>query len=127
MNKHILIIEDDEAIVEALRVMLESRGYAVDVMEEMGEGVTNILDSPPDLLILDMHLPDRDGLEIYRSIKDSGRFAEMPIIVLSSLSKRQILAAAGAQGELIPEDTVFSKPIDPEEFISRIDRMLAGA
>ena len=126
MSAKILLIEDDEAIVETLRVMLESRGFAVEVLEDCDEGATQIVAMAPDLLILDLHLPGRDGMEIYKNIKDSGRLADMPVIVLSSLSKRHILAAAESGGTVLAEDTVFSKPIDPEGFISKIEKMLAG-
>ena len=125
MSAKILIIEDDEAIIEALKVMLESRGHGVEISEDGDEIVSHIAEFEPDLLILDLYLPGRDGWHIYKSLKESLEFSRLPVIVLSALTKGQIMAAAGKEGEILPEDVVFSKPIDPVEFISKIEELLA--
>lgn len=85
MKTHqILVVDDDKSIIEIVRAYLEQAGYNV-LTADNGTSAMNILRSEkPDLLILDLMLPDRDGWDITRSIRHDKRLSAIPIIMLTA-------------------------------------------
>jgi len=124
MNNRILIIEDDEAITEALKALLEARGFQVDIATDGDEGTDRCAQTNPDLVILDLFLPGTDGVEVYQRIKQGPRGGSTPIIVLSSLTKKQMVREVNSAAEVIDEELMYSKPVDPDALISKIQELI---
>lgn len=127
MAKKVLIIEDDEAITETLKILLESRGFETETAEDGDTGMEIISRTKPDMIVLDLYLPGKSGLDIYLEIRDDADLANAPVIFLSSLTKSQMINTLGESAEIIPDNSIFSKPIDPNQLIGRIEEELAGA
>ncbi len=126
MSIKVLIIEDDEAISETLKILLESKGYEAGLVEDGDRGLEKIMELRPDLVVLDLYLPGKSGLEIYLEMRENEETADIPVIFLSSLTKSQIKVTLGDSADIIPESSIFSKPIAPNALISRIEEELSG-
>jgi two-component system KDP operon response regulator KdpE len=116
----ILLVDDEPAIVAAMTPLLRSRGYLVDA-ETTGRGALATLDRiRPDLVILDLGLPDGDGLEICRLIRSR---SSVPIVVLSARGGEKDKVAALDRGA----DDYVTKPFGPDELLARIRAALRRA
>lgn len=84
-QKHILVIDDDESIREALAESLAVAGYAVDTAPNGKEGLGKILADKPDLILLDIIMPEMNGWAVLDEIKKDDEAKEIPVIVLTNL------------------------------------------
>jgi DNA-binding response OmpR family regulator len=84
MPQHILVVDDDQGIVRLLRAYLEQEGYQVSAAYD-GETALHILRRErPDLLLLDLMLPDRDGWEVTRIVRSEPSLRSIPIIMITA-------------------------------------------
>ncbi len=116
----ILIIEDEPEIRKFLHVTLEQQGYSVTEVITGGEGLKRITTYPPELIILDLGLPDMDGLEIINTVRS---WSKLPIIVLSARDREQDKVAALEAGA----DDYLTKPFGTNELLARIKVALRHA
>jgi signal transduction histidine kinase len=79
----VLVVDDDPAVVEALRMQLEGKGFHVDVARDGDEAVRSLERQVPDLVILDIIMPGRNGQEVLRWIRNEARTADLPVVVLT--------------------------------------------
>ena len=114
--KRALVIEDNEDNMALITFILEKHGFDT-IRAESGElGIATALSQSPDFILLDIQLPDMDGLEVLRAIRESRINVEIPVIAVTSFAMsgdRERLMDAGCSGYI-------EKPIDPETIISDI-------
>ena len=118
--RRILIVEDNEANMYLIKFMLEKSGYEVIGAETGAAGVELAIKEKPDLILMDVQLPDIDGLETTRRIRASEADSHIPIVALTSFAMagdREKALAAGCTGYI-------EKPINPETFIAEIEKYL---
>ena len=118
--KRILVVEDNETNMYLIRFMLEKSGYEVIEAREGAVGVELAIKEKPDLIIMDVQLPDMDGLEATKRIRASETDGDIPIIALTSFAMagdREKALAAGCTGYI-------EKPINPETFMAEIEKYL---
>ena len=119
----ILLVDDETSIQRALVPLLRSRGYEVEAAATARDALAAIEERGPDLVILDLGLPDMDGLDVCTRVRERW---EMPIIVLSARGAEQQKIAALDRGA----DDYVTKPFGPEELLARVRvalrRTLAG-
>jgi two-component system KDP operon response regulator KdpE len=110
---HILLVDDETAIQRALGPLLRARGYDVTIAGSGGEALDALDHQPPDLVVLDLGLPDLEGTEVCRRIRAG---SSVPIIVLSARSGEadKVYALDGGA------DDYVTKPFGPEELLARI-------
>ncbi len=109
----VLIVEDDAGIRGMLRVLLESQHYRVVEAESAARGTIEARNHRPDLVVVDLGLPDRDGLSVIRDIR---RFSPMPILVLSARTMEMDKIAALDAGA----DDYVAKPFSTPELLARV-------
>jgi two-component system KDP operon response regulator KdpE len=109
----ILVVDDDQSLIKALRIGLTARGDEVVVSHTGSDAVTQIALALPDLVILDLGLPDMDGLEVCRRIRE---FSEVPVLVLSAYGdeRRKVEALDGGADDFI------TKPFGMAELEARL-------
>ena len=120
-GKRVLVVEDDPSIAIGLRINLESEGYVVDVADDGERGLELARSESPDLIVLDLMLPKKNGLEVLHDLRAEGRM--MPIIILSAKSN-EMDKVAGL--ELGAEDYV-AKPFSLAELLARVRGALRRA
>jgi excisionase family DNA binding protein len=114
----VLVVDDDPALREYLRVSLESAGYSVHEAESGERALAAIADRAPDLVLLDVVMPGLDGWQLLRQLEE--RHGSIPVIMFSGqVDERSAVEAAGrgARGFL-------GKPFDPEELIARAKQLV---
>lgn len=109
-----LVIEDDADMLFLIRSLLEHEGFSVDSADNGEEGATLAFVNDPDLIVLDLGLPDRHGLTVVQSLRREGRTT--PILVLTGDQNAQMTVRALDSGA----DDYMKKPIAPDEFCSRV-------
>jgi CheY-like chemotaxis protein len=119
----ILIIEDYSDTRELLSVLLHGQGYQVIEAEGGLEGLLKATAMYPDLIIMDLSLPEMDGVEAARRIHEQRKLARVPIIVVSAYLTEAVLADAQAVGCV----AVFPKPFDTYELLATISSTLSEA
>ena len=118
--KRILVVEDDETNMYLIRFILEKNGYEVIEAREGAVSVELAVKEKPVLILMDVQLPDIDGLEATKRIRASEADGDIPIIALTSFAMagdREKALAAGCTGYI-------EKPINPETFIAQIEKYL---
>ena len=116
----VLVVDDEPQIRRALRTSLEAHGYEVATVGTGEEGVLAAAEQSPELVLLDLGLPDLDGTEVIRRIRG---FSEVPVIVLSVRDGQQDKVAALDAGA----DDFVTKPFGMEELLARLRAALRRA
>ena len=120
MAHRILVVEDDPTLRLVLRDNLQSEGYQVDVAADGASAVKRARTAIPDLIVLDLTLPDYDGFELLPILRSLG---QVPIIVLTARTQRN----EKLKGLTLGADDYITKPFDPAEFLARIRAVLRRA
>jgi CheY-like chemotaxis protein len=118
--KKILVVEDNEQNQYLMQYMLEKNGYKVVMAISGGEAVVLALQEKPDLILMDIQLPDMDGLEVTRRIRASEAEGKIPIVAVTSFAMtgdRGNALAAGCNGYI-------EKPINPDTFLDEISKYI---
>jgi two-component system KDP operon response regulator KdpE len=113
MQPHILVIDDEPQILRALRTILLARQYRVSIASRGEEGLALAASQLPDLVILDLALPDMDGIQVCKRLRE---WTQVPIIVLSVREGERDKVTALDQGA----DDYLTKPFSAEELLARI-------
>jgi two-component system KDP operon response regulator KdpE len=116
----ILVVDDEEQIRRALRSILGTRGYTLDFAATAEQALLTAIDHPPDLVVLDLMLPDRSGIEVCRELRT---WMTAPILVLSVRSGETDKIAALDEGA----DDYLTKPFSAGELLARIRALLRRA
>ena len=119
-NIRILVVDDEEDILELLRYNISKEGFDVIVASNGTEGLTLALNEEPDLIILDLMMPDIDGLDVCRELKSSSPTAEIPVIMLTAKVAESDIVAGFDHGA----DDYVSKPFSPKVLLARIRAVL---
>jgi len=127
MSTKILVVDDDPDILEAISLILEAHGYQVVTARDGIDGLHQIREEKPDLMILDLMMPRLDGFGVCKELKDPrwSKYAHMPIIILSSVrqdaSKRRYELETGVQLDV---DDYVEKPIEHNILLERVEKVL---
>lgn len=123
----ILIIDDDPDIVEAMKVVLESRNYQVKAAKTGEEGLREMRRDKPELVILDVMMETADkGFDVAREIKLDPDYKHIPILMLTAIKERTGLDFGKEAGDeyWLPVDDYCDKPLHPEELLSKVETLL---
>ena len=122
INKQIkvLVIEDDPTICELITLYTKKNGYVTNVVNNGMKGLELFYEDPPDLVILDIMLPELDGWEVCREIR---RFAKTPVIMLTGKGE----SYDKLKGFALGTDDYLVKPFDPNELMARVKAVLRRA
>jgi DNA-binding response OmpR family regulator len=116
--KHILAVDDDPDILDILAEVLEGEGYFVERATSVKEGEEYLDSKHPHLILLDLHLPDKNGSYLARRIKQAAHTQHIPIILFSSHNELEQAA------EAVQADSYLAKPFDLTELVAKVDKFL---
>lgn len=120
MKSKILIVEDEKKIIELVRLYLEQDGYEVIEALDGRDGIDKFLSKTPDLVILDLMLPEMDGIEVCKEIR---KISNTPIIILTAKTE-EIDKVIGLE---VGADDYVAKPFSPRELVARVKAVLRRA
>lgn len=120
-KKRVLCIEDHPEMIELIRLILSREGFAVEGAEGGREGLEAMQEKPPDLVLLDLMMPDMDGWEVYRQIKSNDQLRDIPVIAVTAKAQEvdRILGL-----HVAGMDDFITKPFGPEELAASVERVL---
>ena len=116
----IYVIDDDEQLLKMVGLMLERGGHAVTLFSDPVEGLARVKEDKPDLLVLDVMMPNLSGHDVARDIRETEGIENMPILVLTARSQEIDRTTAIQSGA----DDYMSKPVTSQELMERVDKLL---
>ena len=121
----ILIVDDDPVFVQATKAVLESRNYQVRVAFDGDEGLQKTQEERPDLIILDIIMPTKDGFTVCEQLKGDPQFSEIPVLILTSFAEKHgETSIPVSEGLTLEAEDYIDKPVPPDELLSRVEKML---
>jgi two-component system alkaline phosphatase synthesis response regulator PhoP len=121
----ILLVDDDQDFVEATRIVLESAPYEVAIAYDGDEALRKVKDVDPDLIILDIIMPEQHGFKVCEALKSDPDLSKIPVIMLTSLSQQMGETAFSlTDGMMLEADDYVDKPVAPEELLRRVQKFL---
>jgi two-component system KDP operon response regulator KdpE len=115
--QRILVVDDEPQIVRGLKIILRNAGYAVEAAETKEQALAALSSRPPDALVLDLVLPDGEGVEVCQEVR---RWSRLPILVLSAVGDEREKVRALDAGA----DDYITKPFGTDELLARLRAVL---
>jgi twitching motility two-component system response regulator PilH len=129
MEETILIADDDIDVIIFVSTVLEKNGYKVIGAKNGEAALSKVRTNKPDLIILDILMPKQSGIRAYREFKTDESLKDIPVVVLSAISKRTFLRSQDALTEFgeeaVPEPEAYiEKPVEPEDLVQIVKEVL---
>ena len=121
-NKLILYIEDEPEMIDLVRLILNRRGFEVKGANGGKEGLELVRKDKPDLVLLDLMMPDMDGWEVYQQMKADETTRDIPVIVVTAKAQ-SIDKVLGLH--IAKVDDYIAKPFSPQELLNSVDLVLS--
>ncbi len=119
--KHIICVEDELEMIDLIRLILSRRGFEVKGANGGKEGLEIIRKELPDLVLLDLMMPDMDGWEVYQQMKADETIKDIPVIVVTAKAQ-SIDKVLGLH--IAKVDDYIAKPFSPQELITSVENVL---
>lgn len=121
MKKKILVVDDEQDIRTYLSTLLRDQGYETLMAKDGEEAWKQMESSPPDLITLDISMPEKSGIKFYREMKADDRWKRIPIIIVTGVSEdfRKFIST---RHQVPPPEGYLSKPIDREEILELVKK-----
>lgn len=119
--KTILLIEDDPFLVDLYNTKLKEEGFEVEIAVSGREGLRKFKEKKPDLILLDIVLPDLDGWEVFEEIKKMDKLNDLKIVILSNLAEKRDVERAQ---ELGATSYLIKSHFTPTEVVEKINKIL---
>ncbi len=116
----ILVVEDEESLLMLERILLSSKGYSVTGVMDGKAALAEVTANPPDLVILDIMLPEMDGFEVCRQIKENPTTSAIPVVMLTAKKSNQDVT----RGMEVGADAYITKPFKSAKVIEVIEGLL---
>jgi len=124
-GKYILIVDDDPDLVETVSMILESKGYEVGKAYDGIEGEEAIKKRRPDVLVLDVMMPRKNGYQLCKELKSNTWTKEIPIVLLTAVGEAvPTTSYSHAEGMAIEAEDFIPKPVDAATLVEAVERLL---
>ena len=123
----VLLIDDDADFVEATKTVLETEPYEVIVASQGDEGLKKAREENPDLILLDIIMPVKDGFTAAEQLKKDPQLSEIPVLMLTSFSSKGTgTAIPRGRGFGLEVEDYIEKPVAPEDLLAKVKRYIKG-
>ncbi len=124
-KKYILIVDDDPDLVETVSMILESKGYEVGKAYDGIEGEEAIKKRRPDVLVLDVMMPRKNGYQLCKELKSNKWTQEIPIVLLTAVGEAvPTTTYSHAEGMATEAEDYIPKPVDAATLVEAVERLL---
>jgi CheY-like chemotaxis protein len=132
--KSILLVDDEEDIITYLGTLLSDAGYDVRIARDGEEAMTEVRKQKPDLVSLDITMPQKSGVRFYREMREDPELKDVPIVIVTGIQNPWSSKAAGGTFEdfitkrkqVPPPDGFFEKPVDREKYLAKVAEVMGG-
>ena len=122
-KKKVLIIDDEPDTVTYFSSLLEDNGYETIVAKDGEEGLNKTKTDRPDLITLDISMPEKSGVKLYRELRTSDDLKQIPIIIITGVSE-DFRSFISSRRQVPPPDGYITKPIDQDEFLDLVKKLV---
>jgi DNA-binding response OmpR family regulator len=124
-KKYVLIVDDDPDLVETVAMLLESKGYEVGKAYDGIEGEESIKKRRPDVLVLDVMMPRKDGYKLCKELKSNKWTQDIPVILLTAVGEAvSSTTYTHAEGMSTEAEDFIPKPVDAKTLVEAVERLL---
>lgn len=124
-KKRILVVDDEPDFCLIVQGQLEKEGFEVDLAYNGVEGLEKVQANPPDAIVLDVMMPEKDGYEVCKELKDDDKFCNIPVLLLTAVASHVTSTRySHADGMATEADDYIAKPASAEEISQSLKRML---
>ena len=124
-KKYVLIVDDDPDLVETVAMLLESKGYEVGKAYDGIEGEAAIKKRRPDVLVLDVMMPRKDGYKLCKELKSNKWTQDIPVILLTAVGEAvSSTTYTHAEGMSTEAEDFIPKPVDAKTLVEAVERLL---
>jgi len=121
-KRRVVYIEDEPEMIDLVRLILNRRGYEITGANGGREGLDLVRQETPELVLLDLMMPDMDGWDVYQQMKADARTQNIPVIVITAKAQ-SIDKVLGLH--IAKVDDYISKPFSPQELVDSVDKVMA--
>jgi len=126
MAKKILIVDDDPDFVNAVSMILTSKKYEVAIAYDGKEGLAKVKGERPDLIVLDVMMPGKDGYAVCKELKADPQWSKIPVLLLTAVASHVATTRYTTEMGLETEaDDYLDKPVEPDVLVKRVETLLA--
>jgi CheY-like chemotaxis protein len=127
--RKVLIVDDEPDVVAYLKMLLEDEGYATVTAANGREGLQKAKAEPPDLVCLDITMPEESGIRLYRNLREDPQLGKVPIFIVTAVTglggnPEPFREFMSSRKQLAAPEGFFAKPIDREEFLAKVRDVL---
>lgn len=119
MSKHILVVDDEQDMRDYLETLLQDTGYTVQTAVNGVEALKQVKTRRPDLIVLDLQMPEATGTDFYRRLHNHRDLRDIPVIVVSGVAGRNV-----AVGRAV---AVLDKPLDEQRLLDEMGRVFSAS
>jgi CheY-like chemotaxis protein len=119
----IIVIDDDPDIVTFLSTLLEDNGYDYVTASDGQQGIDKVRAERPDLILLDITMPEKSGVKFYREVRGDPELRSTPVVMVTGVMQ-EFKKFISTRRQVPPPDGYISKPIDRQELLATIARLL---
>lgn len=124
-KKLILVIDDDPDIVTFLTALLEDNGYATDSAADGVVGLEKTRAQQPDLILLDITMPEKSGVRFYRDVREDDQLKSIPVIMVTGVMQ-EFKQFIHSRRQVPPPDGFLQKPVEKQHLLDTIAEVLSG-
>ncbi|OQX25574.1 MAG: response regulator [Desulfobacteraceae bacterium IS3] len=126
-KKRILVVDDEPDFASIVQKNLEKEGYKVEVAYDGVEGLAKVKANPPDAIVLDVMMPEKDGYQVCKELKDDAKYSNIPILLLTAVADRvSSTRYSHYDGMSTEADDYLPKPASAEQITESIRRLLGA-
>ena len=122
-QKTVLVVDDDPDARDFFITVLEDNGYATVFARDGNEAMSRLEEGLPDLITLDITMPEKSGVGVYRSVKEDENYKNIPVIIITGVADdfKQFIST---RRQVPPPDVYLSKPIEADQLLAKVKDLL---
>ena len=121
-KRTILIVDDEPDVRTYLSTLFEDSGYATVMAQDGNEALSRVKEKAPDLVTLDITMPNKSGVKFYREMKESAEWRKVPIVIVTGVSG-EFKTFISTRKQVPPPEGYLSKPIDKTEILKLVKKL----
>jgi DNA-binding response OmpR family regulator len=125
-KKKILIVDDEPDLVAYLSAFLEDNGFLVIAAGNGKEGLEKVSTEKPDLITLDITMPEQSGVRLFRDLQENPATSAIPVVIITGISQ-DFKRFIETRRQVHPPAAYFQKPVDRDALLARINQLLAAS
>lgn len=123
MPKRILVVDDEPDVVTYFTTLLEENGDECEGASNGAEAMEKVRAAPPDLITLDITMPEQSGVRAYRTLKEDAAFAGIPVVIVTGVA-HDFRRFISTRSQVPPPEGYLEKPISPDVLLAEVRRLI---